>query len=214
MKPGDIDLMAFGRDNSMTMREYYAGLAMQGMLAADKKFQIKDVDLAKMAVSVTDALIEELGKKNEPIATAPGEETPQVGPDAFWEEFKGFDFSKVKWLKHNKSGAFYKFCYHGGKFLHHWVEDPSGKKTEINQSELRFFRPIKFTQTLECGDTIRPTKWPQAYEESRRYYKFPEELPTMRIVAIGPEGFDLDCGPFGMLEHSDDWELVEKAGEE
>ena len=44
----------------MTLRQYYAGLAMQGLLAAGGRYQVDD--LALQATLAADALCEELAK--------------------------------------------------------------------------------------------------------------------------------------------------------
>lgn len=49
-----------GDKPGMTLREHYAGLALQGALAAGGKYQINA--LAQMCVQAADALLEELGK--------------------------------------------------------------------------------------------------------------------------------------------------------
>lgn len=52
----------FGNERGMTLREHFAGLAMQGLLAADEKGELRPASLASLAVEYTDALIERLSK--------------------------------------------------------------------------------------------------------------------------------------------------------
>lgn len=47
----------------MTMRQHYAGLAMQGLLATPRCDGMKPSDLAEEALNYTDALIAELEKE-------------------------------------------------------------------------------------------------------------------------------------------------------
>jgi hypothetical protein len=48
-----------------TLREYYAGLAMQGLLTADTEFERTEEDIAMLAVKQADTLIAELNKEAE-----------------------------------------------------------------------------------------------------------------------------------------------------
>lgn len=48
----------------LTMREYFAGLAMQGILASDNQATITQKICVKLAVEHADALINELGKSS------------------------------------------------------------------------------------------------------------------------------------------------------
>lgn len=59
--------------NGITIRQYYAGLAMQGMLAnsysngsTQPLSELRDSDVANLAVAYADALINELNKTNKP----------------------------------------------------------------------------------------------------------------------------------------------------
>lgn len=45
----------------MTLRDYFAAKAMQGLLSADSTFQIKSEDAAKIAYHQADAMIAERG---------------------------------------------------------------------------------------------------------------------------------------------------------
>ena len=49
-------------DMSAYLREYYAGLAMQGMLAAGNKYADTDEEFVRYAIGFADALIRELQK--------------------------------------------------------------------------------------------------------------------------------------------------------
>lgn len=46
----------------LTKREHFAGLAMQGLIAADHECVTDKDDIARYAVEVADALLEELAK--------------------------------------------------------------------------------------------------------------------------------------------------------
>lgn len=62
------DLPAFPRDhrydghNGITLRQYYAGIAMQGVLASDVEQKLGSELVAKWAVSAAEHLIAELEK--------------------------------------------------------------------------------------------------------------------------------------------------------
>lgn len=66
--PTDFDMSTFKNANQgMSLRAYFAGLAMQGMLAG-RKCELADVNLADMTESATkiaDALIAALEAKHE-----------------------------------------------------------------------------------------------------------------------------------------------------
>ena len=49
----------------LTKREYFAAMAMQGLLSADKDFMMKIEDTVRCAVSHADALLKELETKTE-----------------------------------------------------------------------------------------------------------------------------------------------------
>jgi hypothetical protein len=49
----------------LTKREYFAAMAMQGLLAGDRDFMMKMEDIVKCAISHTDALLKELETKTE-----------------------------------------------------------------------------------------------------------------------------------------------------
>ena len=51
--------------HGLTKREYFAGLAMQGLLAHERSGNNNDAKLAEMAVSQADALLYELEKQNQ-----------------------------------------------------------------------------------------------------------------------------------------------------
>lgn len=51
-----------GRETGMTLREHYAGRAMQGLLAADTGWTLSHEACAVLAVGQADALIEALAK--------------------------------------------------------------------------------------------------------------------------------------------------------
>ena len=46
----------------VTKREYFAGLAMQGLLASNRNFTIFDTPLAEESVIIADRLLQELEK--------------------------------------------------------------------------------------------------------------------------------------------------------
>ena len=50
--------MAWG----LTKREYFAAMAMQGLLASDTNFNFGTSDAARLALDQADALLKELGK--------------------------------------------------------------------------------------------------------------------------------------------------------
>lgn len=53
----------FAPEYGLTKREYFAGEAMQGLISSDDYLEISSAkELAKIAVSHADALIEELAK--------------------------------------------------------------------------------------------------------------------------------------------------------
>ena len=43
----------------MTLRDYFAALAMQGLLAADSKFECSVLDIADIAYAQADAMLKE-----------------------------------------------------------------------------------------------------------------------------------------------------------
>lgn len=51
---------------SLTKRELYAAMAMQGVAASDVNDQISEGDTVRIAVSLADALIAELAKEPTP----------------------------------------------------------------------------------------------------------------------------------------------------
>lgn len=53
----------FEDNKGLTKREYFAGLAMQGMLADPNASNFKPKFIAELAVDFSDALLEELDKK-------------------------------------------------------------------------------------------------------------------------------------------------------
>jgi hypothetical protein len=46
----------------MTLRDYFAALAMQGMMAADSKFECSVLDIADIAYTQADAMLKERAK--------------------------------------------------------------------------------------------------------------------------------------------------------
>lgn len=64
----------------LTKREYFAAMAMQGVVAGQPNAQINPVNIAYWAVRSADALIAELEKPVEPEAAT---------PDDGWIEWKG-----------------------------------------------------------------------------------------------------------------------------
>ena len=67
----------------------------------------------------------------------------------------------------------------------------------------------KFTQTLTPGDKIRPKAGTKLYSQFLSKL-FKDPVATTTIIAMHPDGFDTYEGPYGMQEHSDDWELIKK----
>jgi hypothetical protein len=51
--------------HGLTKREYFAAMAMQGLLAADTDFLMKMEDTVRCAISHADALLAELETKTE-----------------------------------------------------------------------------------------------------------------------------------------------------
>jgi len=47
---------------SMTLRDYLAAMAMQGLLAADSKFECSVLDIAEIAYTQADAMLNERTK--------------------------------------------------------------------------------------------------------------------------------------------------------
>ena len=47
---------------SMTLRDYFAAMAMQGMMAADSKFECSVLDIADIAYTQADAMLKERTK--------------------------------------------------------------------------------------------------------------------------------------------------------
>ena len=72
---------------------------------------------------------------------------------------------------------------------------------------MKFLDGKKFTETLIPGDKIRPKEGTKTYSQFRSKI-FKDPVHTTTIVAMHPDGFDTLEGPYGMQEHSDDWELV------
>lgn len=46
----------------ITLRDYFAALAMQGMMAADSKFECSVLDIAEIAYAQADAMLKERAK--------------------------------------------------------------------------------------------------------------------------------------------------------
>ena len=59
------DIGLGGPDLGLTKREHFAGLAMQGLVTADKGFRGTPEEKAALAVMIADALLAELEKGNE-----------------------------------------------------------------------------------------------------------------------------------------------------
>lgn len=53
------------KTDKQELREHYAGLAMQGLLASDTNNMWSYIEVAKMAVTQADLLIEQLNKDKE-----------------------------------------------------------------------------------------------------------------------------------------------------
>jgi len=56
---------AFATPNGLTKREYFAALAMQGMLANENSWHVSEYTIAQAAIGQADALINELNKENQ-----------------------------------------------------------------------------------------------------------------------------------------------------
>lgn len=65
--PVDCVFPIEGEDPGINKREYFAGLAMQGLLAADLDWEVSDVpdEVAKVAVKYADALIKALNESQK-----------------------------------------------------------------------------------------------------------------------------------------------------
>ena len=57
-----MDSLAIPQQDGMTLREHYAGLALQGMLAAGNRYADTDEEFVRYAIGFADILIRELQK--------------------------------------------------------------------------------------------------------------------------------------------------------
>jgi len=58
--PNEYGINIRHRSRGMTLRDWFAGMAMQGMLSASENYQT--IELAKYAFDVADAMIQERSK--------------------------------------------------------------------------------------------------------------------------------------------------------